>query len=219
MDVQTALNEFVSANNGHPLDFDGQYGAQCVDEVQFWAKALGKRPFTGNAINLAGENPDQWTYIHNSPSAVPTPGSIMVYATNNSAVGTGPYGHVDIFLSGDVNSFTALDQNWAGKQYCQEVHHSSYAGILGWLQPIESAPTPPPTPSNFTVEVLRPTNTRSAATTAAPVAGSGLLTVGATFTAVGEVPGQDVNQNGVHTNLWFHSALGHFVWAGNCKRV
>ena len=207
------IQDFVNQYNGQALDFDHQYGAQCVDLVQFWAQALGKRPFTGNAINLAGENPDQWNYVHNSPTAVPVPGSVMVFAANDSAVGTGPYGHTDIFVSGDVNSWTGFDQNWGGVQHAQEVHHNNYSGVLGWLEPIEaSAPTP-----SYTVTVIRPTNVRAAATTASAVAGSGLLQPGNTFTSIGQVVGQNVSQNGVTTNLWEHSALGHFVWSGNCK--
>lgn len=208
------LDQFVAANNGKSLDFDGQYGAQCMDLIEFWAKALGKRQFGGNANTVPGKNHDQWTWINNTPSAVPIPGSIMCFAPNNASVKTGPYGHVDIFLSGDVHSFTALDQNWANVQRCVEVHHGSYSGVMGWLEPIMAA-TPPPAPVGGTARVLRTTNVRTAPSTTAAV--TSVLQPGNTFSYTQKIVGQEVSQNGVTTNLWYHSTLGHYVWAGNCQ--
>lgn len=206
------INDFVAANNNKALDFDGQYGPQCMDLIQFWAKALGKRQFTGNANNVPGENHDQWAWINNSPNAVPTPGSIMCFAPNNPATHTGQFGHVDIFLSGDVHSFTALDQNWAGIQRCVEVHHGSYAGVLGWLQPtgVGTSPAPAPSSSTGTATCIRTANVRTAPSSGAAITST--LQPGNTFTYTNKVTGDTVNGN----NVWYHSTLGHFVWSGNC---
>lgn len=207
------LNEFIAANNGHALDYDHQYGAQCMDEIQFWAQKLGKRTFSGNAINVPGQNHDQWAWIANTASNVPTPGSIMCFASNNKAAGTGPFGHVDIFVSGNSSQWTGFDQNWGGAQYCRSVLHS-YTGVMGWLQPTGVSAPPPPAPAGGTARCVRTVNVRTAPDTSATV--TSVLQPGNTFNYTNKVVGQDVNLNGVHTNLWYHSTLGHYVWAGNC---
>ena len=70
-----------------------------------------------------------------------------------------------------------------------------------------------------TAEAIRPTNVRVAPTTTAAIGGTGLLKVGDTFAYTAKVVGQNVAQNGVTSNLWYHSTLGHYVWTGNCKDI
>lgn len=214
MSVQSTLDSFkgrIGTKQNDPLDYDGQ----CTGASNTFVRMLGKRPFTGNANQWAGQNHDQWIWVNNTPSAVPVAGSIMCYNPNNSAVGTGPFAHVDIYDTGNVNNFNALDQNWDGIQVLKEVHHNSYAGIAGWLVPIEAAPTPPPAPVGGTASVLRTVNVRTAPSTGAAV--TSVLQAGNTFGYQNKVEGQSVTQNGVTTNIWYHSNLGHYVWAGNCQ--
>lgn len=213
MSVQTALNNFkakIGQKLNDPVDYDGQ----CTGASNTWARSLGKRPFLGNANQWPGQNHDQWTWINNTPSAVPTPGSIMCFSPNNPVIKTGPAAHVDVYDTGDVHSFNALDQNWDAIQKLEEVHHNSYAGVMGWLQPIETA-TPPPAPVGGTATVLRTTNVRTAPSTTAAI--TSVLQPGNTFQYTQKIVGQEVSQNGVTTNLWYHSTLGHYVWAGNCQ--
>lgn len=214
MSVQTQVSSFktrIGQELNYPLDYNGQ----CTGASNVWAvEYLNKKPFTGNANQWPGQNHDQWIWVNNTPSAVATPGSIMCYSPNNSTVGTGPFGHVDVCESATVNSFVALDQNWGGIQKLEEVAHRSYAGVMGWLQPIEAA-TPPPAPVGGTARVLRTTNVRTAPSTTAAV--TSVLQPGNTFSYTQKIVGQEVSQNGVTTNLWYHSTLGHYVWAGNCQ--
>lgn len=81
--------------------------------------------------------------------------------------------------------------------------------------------TTPPVSSaaNGTAEAIRPANVRNAPNTSAPLSGSRELNPGDQFAYTAVVVGEFVNQNGVATNLWYHSAKGNYVWAGNCKRV
>ena len=46
----------------------------------------------------------------------------------------GTYGHVAIFLHGDVHNIYSMDQNW-GSSYCKEVHHEGYSGVWGVIRP------------------------------------------------------------------------------------
>jgi SMC interacting uncharacterized protein involved in chromosome segregation len=70
--------------------------------------------------------------IANTPTAVPQKGDVMIWDkwTGN------PYGHVSIYLDGDVNKFNSLDQNWNNLQRVEKVLHNYTAPkVLGWLRP------------------------------------------------------------------------------------
>lgn len=212
MDVQTAVNSLraeVGVQLNDPLDYVGE----CVGECNWYVRKLGKRPFSGNANQWAGQNHDQWTWHVNTSTAVPTSGSIMCFApnVNTTTVKTGPDAHVDVYDSGNVNSWNGLDQNWGGVQKVQEIHHGNYAGVMGWLTPIEAAPTPPPAPVTGVARVLRACNVRTAPSVNAQV--TSVLQPGNTFDYQNKVIGDSVNGN----NVWYHSTLGHFVWSGNCE--
>jgi hypothetical protein len=47
--------------------------------------------------------------------------------------GIGPYGHIAIFVNGDVNSFTSFDQNYPIGSPCKLVNHN-YNNVIGWLR-------------------------------------------------------------------------------------
>lgn len=65
--------------------------------------------------------------------------------------------------------------------------------------------------------VIRVVNVRATPSTAAALMGSRQLKPGATFGYSALVHGQTVSQNGVTTDLWYHSLVGNYVWSGNCK--
>lgn len=145
------LQDFINAHNGQFLDFDGAYGAQCVDLVQFWSQKLGGPRLSGNAVDLQGQTHGGFfRWIANTPDGVPRAGDIMVWG-EYAPFGISQYGHTSIFVSGDVNQFTSFDQNWPTGHACAEVHHANYGGVLGWLQPVcldpaPAAPQPAPAP-------------------------------------------------------------------------
>jgi hypothetical protein len=52
------LDQFVAANAGKPLDLDGEYGPQCVDLVNAYARDVLHAPlFGGNAIDIWSRYP------------------------------------------------------------------------------------------------------------------------------------------------------------------
>src|SRR5258708_2598409 len=63
------------------VDFDKADGAQCVDLVQYWNRALGNQtPFTGNAINLANQTlNDFYEWVSNTPEGIPPKGAVVVF--------------------------------------------------------------------------------------------------------------------------------------------
>jgi hypothetical protein len=124
-------SEFTATWNGRFNNFDGAYGPQCVDIVQQYSTdVLGVGPFGyGNAIGRWTHYPqDKFIRIPNTITAVPQKGDIIIWGTK-----VGPNGHIAIFESGNVWSFTSFDQNWPLHTVCHFQKHS-YSGVLGWLR-------------------------------------------------------------------------------------
>jgi len=128
------INQFIDKWLGKKADYDGYYGGQCVDLYRFYVKevlGLKQSPGVGGAAEIwDSADPDDYDFIDNSPTAVPKNGDIVIW---NRRAGGG-FGHVDIFLNGDVNSFIGLDQNWPTLDKVTKTTHS-YTNIIGWLRP------------------------------------------------------------------------------------
>lgn len=101
------------------LDYDGKYGAQCVDFIYYYYQYLGVNPAGGNAIDYASNAlPEGWQRIK---GGTPQPGDILVY-TNE------PNGHVGVYASDslmyhqapsmggivlhDAKKYTSYDNYW-----------------------------------------------------------------------------------------------------------
>lgn len=135
------LDEFVNKWLGKKADYDGAYGGQCVDLFRFYIKEVlgnpqpkgveGAADFWGNYAS----DPNLNTYydkISNTPNGVPQAGDIVLWTRRAG----GGYGHVSIFLNGDVNGFTSLDQNWPTLSKVTKTDHN-YINVYGWLRPKE----------------------------------------------------------------------------------
>lgn len=136
---------WANSQIGKYINVDGAYGNQCVDLIMAYYQYLGVSRVSGHGYQYAYNSlPSGWTRIQNTPSFVPEPGDIVVWTT---AIGGG-YGHVAIFLYGDTNSFTSLDQNWPKGTSCQKVTHN-YNAVWGVIRPdFKSSETDNPTVSN-----------------------------------------------------------------------
>lgn len=130
------LQQFKEKYLGKKVDFDGYYGGQCVDLYRQYVKeVLGfpQSPGVGGAAEIwDSASPEYYDFIPNSPTGVPTAGDIVIW---NRRAGGG-FGHVAIFLRGDVNSFVSLDQNWPTLDKVTETVHN-YTNVIGWLHPKE----------------------------------------------------------------------------------
>ena len=133
------LDAFITTWTNKPVDFDGVYPNQCMDLMHQYVydvlgisdKATLAQPaayqvFT-NFDNIAGH--DKFDKIPNTPTGVPQKGDILFFGQQ-----IGPYGHVCIFIDGDVNSFTSFDANWPTGSLPHRQSHT-YNGVLGWLHP------------------------------------------------------------------------------------
>lgn len=131
-------NEFINEYNGKTIDYDGAYGAQCVDLIQLYIEKC----FTGVHQIIYANGKDYFekfenlpinklfTKIANTADFVPEQGDIAVWG---SKLGN-TYGHVSIATGeGDTNKFYSYDLNW-GSKVVKKVQHS-YKGFLGVLRP------------------------------------------------------------------------------------
>ena len=130
------LQQFIEKFNGKYIDFDGAYGAQCMDLMHYYCvqvlgltdgrilAAPGARDVFNNFDNIKGK--EFFERIPNTPQGVPKEGDIMFWGYN-------PYGHVAVFIEGDANSFRSFDQNSPVGSPCHVQNHT-YTNVLGWLR-------------------------------------------------------------------------------------
>ena len=126
------LDQFITKYNNKIVDFDGAYGGQCVDLYRQYVKEVLNVP---QSPPVAGAK-DIWnTYLpahfdrfNNTPLGVPQKGDIIIWGSKY-----GPYGHVGVYVSGNVLNFTSFDQNDPVGSRCHLQKHN-YNGVLGWLR-------------------------------------------------------------------------------------
>lgn len=134
-------NEFVTKYLGKKIDFDGQVEGQCVDLFRQYVKevllypqpkgVVGAKDFWTNYPTDPNLN-QYYDRIPNDPTAVPKNGDVMLW---DKTAGDG-FGHVSVFIEGNVNTFTSFDQNWPTLSKCTKTQHTyTNPKVLGWLRP------------------------------------------------------------------------------------
>jgi hypothetical protein len=130
------FTDFMAKYNGKYIDFDGVYGAQCMDLMhQYCVEVLGitdgsilaapaAKDIYNNFDNLNGH--DLFEKIGNTPTGIPNEGDIVVW-------GMGDWGHVAIFIDGNADRFNSFDQNFPIGSPCHVQNHPNYTDVLGWL--------------------------------------------------------------------------------------
>lgn len=132
------FKEFYEKYKGQYVDFDGYYGPQCVDLVQYWNRELGGQRFSGNAIEIIKQPMGIYEVIKNGPTNIPKEGDIVVW---NKNMGAGN-GHTGIATGkGSVMTFEAFEQN---DPYTSPAHLKEYKydNVVGWLHPRRATPKP-----------------------------------------------------------------------------
>jgi len=125
------LNEFIKKWTGKKLEVTGSPGAlnQCVDLVNGYIRDVLGLPVIKwtNAIFFPEVVGDEYEWIQNTPTGIPLKGDIMIFDI-------GKYGHISVFIDGNVNSFNSFDQNWPVGTGCHIQKHN-YNNVVGWLRP------------------------------------------------------------------------------------
>lgn len=111
------LEEFVKKYKGKHVDFDGVYGAQCVDLFRQYAKeGLGIKEHTGPCATSGGAKdlfldydkmPVEKKYFTRSKGKTYQPGDVLIWDQSP----TNKYGHVAIFLAKLGNGLLVFEQN------------------------------------------------------------------------------------------------------------
>lgn len=126
------LEQFIKKHNGYFLEVAGSSNAknQCVDLANGYIRDVLGLPIIEwtNAKDFPNHPiaKERFDFIKNTPMGVPGMGDLIIWG--------GKWGHIAIYLSGDVNWFTSFDQNWPIGSKCHKVDHS-YSNVIGWLRP------------------------------------------------------------------------------------
>lgn len=213
------LQDFLNENNGKKLDFDGHYGAQCVDLFRCFNRDVlgiaqprgvnGAKDFWANYPNDPNLY-NNFERIANTPDFVPQFGDIAVW-------GNGTYGHIAICTGeGDVKTFESFDQNYPVGSACHYQKHN-YSGFYGVLRPKNQENIK----REFKVRVdkecgayVRTQPNTSSATVPQP-GNQPYLYKGDVFVAVGTVIGENISGN----NVWYKSRKGNYVWSQGLTRI
>lgn len=131
------LDEFIKKYDGQNIDFDGSFGAQCVDLYRQYVKeVLGfpqSPPVEGAKDIWNTYLPEYFGRIENTPTGVPEKGDIVIFGEK-----IGKYGHVSIFVEGDTRRFVSFDQNYPLGTPCHLQGHT-YNAVIGWLTPLKKS--------------------------------------------------------------------------------
>lgn len=111
------LGCFVQKYNGKKVDYDGVFGAQCVDLFrQYVLDVLGISEHTGSCSTSGGAKdlyldynkmPLEKKYFVRITNKSFVPGDVLVWDEN----GTNKFGHVAIYLGKLDNDFIVFEQN------------------------------------------------------------------------------------------------------------
>lgn len=141
---------WVQSQVGKALDYDGVYGAQCVDLIKYYYDYLGCASYArGNGSDYATNAlPSGWTRLKGAQLRL---GDILVYTG-----GYNNYGHVAIYES----DYVSYHQNFNGKQYvvratCKyNALNNPYWGVIrpdfGGSAPVSAASWEGPSATNIT---------------------------------------------------------------------
>ena len=127
------LEEFVKKYNNKGIDYDGNFGDQCVDLYRQYVKEVLQYPQSPPVVGAKDiwdtYLPEYFRRIDNTPYGVPSEGDIVIFSM-------GKFGHVSIFLEGNASRFTSFDQNYPLGSKCHKQGHT-YSAVIGWLTPIK----------------------------------------------------------------------------------
>jgi len=129
---------WINANNGKYHDFDGYYGAQCVDLYNFYMTGfVGGRASTGTGVNYAQDlwnNHDTGSLVQVARNQTPQMGDIAIWSNGMNGMG----GHVAIIAQDNGNgTIRVLNANAtsAGPNGSTVMSNLSKGSLMGYLRP------------------------------------------------------------------------------------
>ena len=133
------VEEFVKKYNGKKVDYDGVYGAQCVDLARQWIlEGLGISEHTGSCSTSGGAKdlfldydkmPIEKKYFFRLKNKGNIPGDILIWDKTEK----NEFGHVAIYLGKLNNDFIVFEQD-GFKQDGAKINLRSKTNLLGFLR-------------------------------------------------------------------------------------
>ncbi len=133
------LGEFVNKYNGKKVDFDGVYGAQCVDLFRQYSKECLEIPEHTGSCSTTGGAKDLFLdyskmekekkYFIKSFSDKYVPGDVLIWDSTE----TNKYGHVAIYLA-KLNDYLIVFEQDGFKQDGAKINLRSKNNLLGILR-------------------------------------------------------------------------------------
>jgi hypothetical protein len=124
-----SVNDFVVKYNGKWVEEAGTSALnQCVDLANRWIREGLGLPIIEwtNAVDFPSKAGPAYDYILNTPTNIPQEGDLMIWGGNI-------YGHIAIFIEGNVDTFRSFDENYPTGSNCHIQNHT-YANVKGWLR-------------------------------------------------------------------------------------
>jgi hypothetical protein len=136
--VDSFINKYAEQEKGFPDD--DSFKGECLSIVKIFIQEVfgitappsGSGSAFGYWLNFPSPLPNIFEKVEITTGAVPQKGDILIWSVDEEK--HRPFGHIDIFLSGDAGSFIGFDQNWNGREAHKQPHR--YDGIVGWLTPV-----------------------------------------------------------------------------------
>jgi len=132
------LKDFVNKYMGKKVDFDGKYGAQCVDLARrfycdVWELARQPESVTG-AKDFANHEarPVQrqlCNFIKYKIGMMPREGAVIVF----DASPANKYGHIGICVSAGPKGMELFEQDGFRQENGAQLKFRTYESVLGWL--------------------------------------------------------------------------------------
>lgn len=148
------LQDFIDKNTGQHIDWDGKFGAQCMDLYRFYVRDVWGLPSTPNVVGAFQVFGSITTGYYKFTTGIPEPGDVICWNE-----GIGKNGHVGVVTVASSNSFMAFQQNAPKSDVngitgspCNIGMYNNYKNVIGWFRPI-SAPAPTPMPAQYPVTI------------------------------------------------------------------
>lgn len=131
--LSARVDSFRATWIGKRADYDGAYGAQCVDLFNFYNRDVVKaaRPAVSYAYQL-WDKYDGSRYTRVGAGSAPKKGDVAIWSSG--LPGSGGAGHVAIVLGTSGSSLVVLQQNYRGQQYVSQ-NNASKSYLRGYLRP------------------------------------------------------------------------------------